>query len=175
LLGDQPALAPEESFYQRILADDPDEASHLAEVFLKENPLSAYYDQIAIRGLALAQLDVNRGMLDHDHRVRIKEAVDAVIDNLSDHDDVPAADSDAAGEVMTMSISQRKSWRRSGKGHRCYAWPVAVRSTRPRRRCWRSCCKTWDRGARGVICDGLAAQSVRARCDGSANGLPLLS
>src|SRR5271165_3161329 len=36
LLGDQPALAPEESFYQRMLADDPDEA--------------------AIKGLALAQL-----------------------------------------------------------------------------------------------------------------------
>lgn len=104
LLGDQPALAPEESFYQRILADDPDEASHLAEVFLKENPLSAYYDQIAIRGLALAQLDVNRGMLDHDHRVRIKDAVDAVIDNLSDHDDAPAAvDSNAASEAVTMS------------------------------------------------------------------------
>jgi predicted PurR-regulated permease PerM len=93
LLGDQPALAPEESFYQRILADDPDEASHLAEEFLKENSLSAYYDQIAIRGLALAQLDVNRGMLDHDQRVRIKAAVDAVIDNLCDHGDVPAAGS----------------------------------------------------------------------------------
>jgi hypothetical protein len=32
--------------------------------------------------------------------------------------------------------------------------------------------KTWDRGARGAICDGLAAQLVRARCDGRANGLP---
>ena len=100
LLGDQPALAPEESFYQRILADDPDEASHLAEEFLKEHSLSAYYDQIAIRGLALAQLDVNRGTLDHDHRVRIKGAVDAVIDNLSDHDDVPPAGSSASDEAV---------------------------------------------------------------------------
>jgi hypothetical protein len=78
------------AFISAILADDPDEASHLAEEFLKENSLSAYYDQIAIRGLALAQLDVNRGTLDHDHRVRIKEAVDAIIDNLSDHVDVAA-------------------------------------------------------------------------------------
>jgi predicted PurR-regulated permease PerM len=100
LLGDQPALAPEESFYQRILADDPDEASHLAEEFLKEHSLSAYYDQIAIRGLALAQLDVNRGMLDHDHRVRIKGAIDAVIDNLCDHDDVPSAGSGASDEAV---------------------------------------------------------------------------
>jgi predicted PurR-regulated permease PerM len=104
LLGDQPALAPEESFYQRILADDPDEASHLAEEFLKEHSLSAYYDQIAIRGLALAQLDVNRGTLDHDHRVRLKGAVDAVIDNLSDHDDVPPAGSGASDGPMPAPI-----------------------------------------------------------------------
>jgi predicted PurR-regulated permease PerM len=114
LLGDQPALAPEESFYQRILADDPDEASHLAEEFLKENSLSAYYDQIAIRGLALAQLDVNRGMLDHDQRVRIKEAVDAVIDNLSDHDDLsPTGSSASDGAVPTPVFSAEElapSW-----------------------------------------------------------------
>ena len=115
LLGDQPALAPEESFCQRILADDPDEASHLAEEFLRENSLSAYYDQIAIRGLALAQLDVNRGMLDHEQRVRLKGAVDAVIDNLCDHDDVPAAGSSAsAGAVPAPIFSAEElapSWR----------------------------------------------------------------
>src|SRR5271167_2275684 len=111
LLGDQPALAPEESFYQRILADDPDEASHLAEEFLKENSLSAYYDQIAIRGLALAQLDVNRGMLDHDQRVRIKGAIDAVIDNLCDVS--PAGSSASAGGVPAPILSSEElapSW-----------------------------------------------------------------
>jgi predicted PurR-regulated permease PerM len=117
LLGDQPALAPEESLYQRILADDPDEASHLAEDFLKENSLSAFYDEIAIRGLALAQLDVNRGMLDHDQRVRIKEAVDAVIDNLSDHDDVPVAGSRAsAAGVPAPTLSAEElapNWQRT--------------------------------------------------------------
>ena len=70
-----------------MLADDPDEAAHQAEAFLKDKPLSVYYDEVAIRGLALAQHDVNRGMLDHAHRVRIKEAVEWVIDDLSDHDD----------------------------------------------------------------------------------------
>jgi hypothetical protein len=90
LLGDRPALAPEESFYQRMLADDPDEAAHQAEGFLKAKPLLAYYDEVVIKGLALAQLDVNRGALDHAHRVRIKEAVEWVIDYLSDHDDTPA-------------------------------------------------------------------------------------
>ena len=91
LLGDQPALAPEESFYQRVLADDPDEAAIQAEAFLKDRPLWVYYDEVAIKGLALAQLDVNRGALDHSHRVRIKEAVEWVIDDLSDHDDASAS------------------------------------------------------------------------------------
>jgi len=85
LLGDQPALAPEEGFYQRMLAGDPDEAANQAEEFLKNKPLSAYYDEVAIGGLTLAQLDVNRGALGHEHRVLIKEAVDGVIDNLADH------------------------------------------------------------------------------------------
>ncbi len=88
LLGDQPALAPEQSFYQRVLADDPDEAARQAEEFLKRQPLSAYYDQVAIKGLALAQFDVNRGTLDHERRVRLKAAIDDIIDDLSDYKDV---------------------------------------------------------------------------------------
>ena len=101
LLGDRPALAPEEGFYQRVLAGDPDEAAVQAEAFLKGRPLSAYYDEVAIKGLALAQLDMNRGGLDHDRRVQIKEAVDGIIDDLSDHDDtMPAVETtgDSAAE-----------------------------------------------------------------------------
>jgi len=103
LLGDRPPLAPEESFYQRILADDPDEAAHQAEACLKDKPLSVYYDEVAIRGLALAQLDVNRGALDHAHRVRVKEAVEWVIDDLSDHDDASAPTlEEGANEVAAL-------------------------------------------------------------------------
>ena len=48
ILGDEPALTVEENFYQRMLADDPDEAAHQAEAFLREKPLAAYYDEVAI-------------------------------------------------------------------------------------------------------------------------------
>jgi hypothetical protein len=103
LLGDRPPLAPEESSYQRMLADDPDEAAHQAEAFLKDKPLSVYYDEVAIRGLALAQLDVNRGALDHAHRVRVKEAVEWVIDDLSDHDEASApTPEEGANEVAAL-------------------------------------------------------------------------
>jgi predicted PurR-regulated permease PerM len=99
-LGNRPALEAEESFYQRMLAGDSDEAVQQAEEFLKKAPLVAYYDQIAILGLALAQQDVNRGALDRDRRLAIKESVDGVIADLSDHENAPPPGA-AAGEPAT--------------------------------------------------------------------------
>ncbi len=116
LLGDQPALALEERFYQCMLADDPDEAAHQAEAFLKDKPLSAYYDEVAIRGLALAQLDVNRGTLDHARRVRIKEGVDWVIDDLSDHDDAPALELEATEGASLPSMRRTTVLCIAGRG-----------------------------------------------------------
>ena len=115
LLGDQPVLEPEESFYQRLLAGDADEAALQAEAFLKDAPLSVFYDEVAMKGLALAQLDVNRGALDHAHRARIKEAVESVIDDLSDHDDaVPLDAGTAPGDLLAPVLRPRQvapGWR----------------------------------------------------------------
>ncbi|UWU75476.1 AI-2E family transporter [Bradyrhizobium huanghuaihaiense] len=87
ILGDQPALTPEQNFFQRMLAGDPDEAADQAERFMKEKSLCAYYDEIAIPGLLLARADARRGALDLDRLRRIKETVEGVIDDLSDRDD----------------------------------------------------------------------------------------
>lgn len=87
LLGDRPALTPSESFYQRMLAGDPDEAQEHAEILLKERPLSSYYDEIALRGLQLAANDWSRGVLRDDQLERIKETATTLIDELSIHED----------------------------------------------------------------------------------------
>jgi predicted PurR-regulated permease PerM len=55
MFGDRPALSPPEIFYQRMLAGDPTEASDKAEEFLKERSLASYYDDVALKGLQLAQ------------------------------------------------------------------------------------------------------------------------
>ncbi len=102
MLGNEPALTPQENFYQRMLANDPDEAARQAEDILKEKSLAEYYDEVAIGGLALAQLDVNRGVLEHERRVRIKHAVLGVIDDLSDHTD-EAPEGSASSENTTLS------------------------------------------------------------------------
>ena len=48
LLGDEPALEPEQRFYQRILAGDATEAADQADKELKTTPLSTYYDTVAM-------------------------------------------------------------------------------------------------------------------------------
>src|ERR1700761_9279617 len=94
MLGDKPALRFEESFYLRMLADDPDEAAMEAEDFLRSNSLSAYYDEVAARALMLAQSDVNRGVLDPLRQARIRDAIKGLIVNLADRKEDDDAQAD---------------------------------------------------------------------------------
>ena len=71
LLGDKPPLSPVQSFYQRILASDPDEVVFQAEALLKDLTLLDYYEQVALPGLALAQIDVVRGVMDRGRQAEI--------------------------------------------------------------------------------------------------------
>ncbi|MGA7385040.1 MAG: AI-2E family transporter [Methylocella sp.] len=93
IFGDAPPLNPVESFYQRILAGDASEVSDQAEQFLKTNSLIAYYDEVALPALLMAQADLRRGVLDEPRQRRIKETIDEVIEDLADHDDEPPASS----------------------------------------------------------------------------------
>ena len=86
LLGDRPALTPVESFYQRMLAGDPDEVHDHAEVLLNKLSLSSYYDDVALEGLRLAVIDTERGVLTADHLERIKLCIQSLIEDLDDHE-----------------------------------------------------------------------------------------
>lgn len=88
LLGDRPALSPMESFYQRMLAGDPDEAQEHAEQLLKQRSLSSYYDEVALKGLQLAANDAKRGVLTQAQLDQIKEAIKDLVADLAEHDDV---------------------------------------------------------------------------------------
>jgi len=90
MFGDRPALSPPEIFYQRMLAGDPTEASEKAEEFLKERSLSSYYDEVALKGLQLAQADVERGALNPERQIKIRDAVSEFASNLSEQDDRPS-------------------------------------------------------------------------------------
>jgi len=86
LLGDRPALTPVESFYQRILAGDADEAQDHAELLLKERSLSSYYDEVALRGLQLAAEDAQRGVLHPEQLERVKNTIKELVPELDAND-----------------------------------------------------------------------------------------
>ena len=97
LLGDQPALTPAQTFYQRLLADDPHEAIVQADRLLSEMSVIDYYDQVVLEGLRLARNDALRGVLTSEQLARFNEAVVDIIENLETVDGL--ADGIATPEV----------------------------------------------------------------------------
>jgi predicted PurR-regulated permease PerM len=108
LLGDRPPLTPVQSFYQRILAGDPDEAHDQAEVLLKEWSLASYYDDVVLNGLQLIVNDADRGVLNAGDLARIRVSINSLIEDLEDHQDDPSPTTET-GEAGTASITQGSS------------------------------------------------------------------
>jgi predicted PurR-regulated permease PerM len=103
MFGDRPALSPPEIFYQRMLAGDPTEAAEKAEEFLKERSLASYYDEVALKGLQLAQADAERNALDQERLTKIRDAVSEFVSDLSDPDDRPPAKSNSTTDAEASS------------------------------------------------------------------------
>ena len=89
MFGDEPALKPEELTYQRMLAGDPMEVAEQAQTILKDTPLLAYYENVLVEALKLAQADADRGLLDGERKQRIRDVVAEVLDDLETHEDSP--------------------------------------------------------------------------------------
>lgn len=116
MLGDRPPMAPEENFYLRMLAGHSDEAAEQAELFLQDHGLPAYFDQVAIRALSLAQLDVNRGALDEAGRVRVATTVEGFVDNLTVHEDRHELDGQIAPDALAPEWRNRPVLCIGGRG-----------------------------------------------------------
>lgn len=106
LLGDRPALTPIESFYQRMLAGDSDEALDQAEMLLRDRALSSYYDEVAVKGLQLAATDCLRGALDDAGLDRVRRASMELIGDLAGNDDLPPTHERGSG-FTTRSLAER--------------------------------------------------------------------
>ena len=123
LLGDRAALTPVENFYQRILAGDPDEARDHAEKLLRDRPLIAYYDDVALKGLQLAANDVQRGVLSAEKLDTMKESVKELIGDLGVHDDrsirgkgeQPGSDASSTGLSDVPTIAEQSLPDASGR------------------------------------------------------------
>ena len=109
LLGDRPPLTPVENFYQRILADDPDEARDLGEQMLKERSLSSYYDEVALKGLQLAANDYARGVVTPAQLENIKESCKGLVEDFETRADAePASDPKTGTPADVPSLAERE-------------------------------------------------------------------
>ena len=91
MLGDRPPLLPEESLYQRALEGDADGLVQQARRHLKEAPLAAYYDDVALRALALAQADWSREVLEPERLDSVHRQFETMLDDLADRVEPPAS------------------------------------------------------------------------------------
>ena len=95
LLGDTPALSPEELYYQRLLAMDPDEARNVAEDYLKDKSFESLYESVLIPALRLAEEDRHIDVLGDRSAEFISQCTRELIDDLGDRIQLP--DSQPAG------------------------------------------------------------------------------
>lgn len=96
VLGDEPALPPEQLFYQRLLAADQDEARSIAETHLKDHEVESLYESIIIPALKLAEQDFYIDALDDDTRKFILRSTGELIEDFGDRltEDLPNASDD---------------------------------------------------------------------------------
>jgi predicted PurR-regulated permease PerM len=107
MLGDRPALTPQQAAYQRLLTGDPMEAIEQARAFLKEGTVADYYEKILLGALRLAQADAELGRLDDVRLENIFKAVSEIVEDLAEHgnDAAPNAKAkpSASGKVVTLT------------------------------------------------------------------------
>jgi hypothetical protein len=84
LLGDEPALTPDQCFYQRALSGDAAEATHQAELHLKDKNFESGLEEVVLGGLQLAERDARRGLLDAERAQRVSDTVKEMLENLAD-------------------------------------------------------------------------------------------
>lgn len=105
LLGNQPVLSPEETLYQRLLARDPEEATEQAEAFARDKSIEAFFDEVALPALVIAQHDSDRGVLTAKGRGVLAEGFAVVLDNLTEDDPVVTEpDTETAPAIACLAV-----------------------------------------------------------------------
>lgn len=82
LIGDQPALEPHVVYYQRLLAQDEDEAMDLVEDYLKKHSAEKLFDAVLLPALMLARHHRERGELSTQDERFIVQTTREILENL---------------------------------------------------------------------------------------------
>jgi hypothetical protein len=73
----------------------------------KERSLSSYYDDVALKGLQLAQADLDRDVLDVSRLLRIRDTVIEFTDDLADQTDQEPIDGQATNDVEAVAAVEQ--------------------------------------------------------------------
>ncbi|MFN2445151.1 MAG: AI-2E family transporter [Vicinamibacterales bacterium] len=96
LMADSPALTPEASFYQRLLARDQSEASDIVDRFVRENPHEQVFDTLLLPALNFAELDRVEGRLSAEEESAM---IDMVRELMADADALGRSEAGASAAV----------------------------------------------------------------------------
>ena len=84
LLGDEPALAEEARFYQRLLAMDDQDARNVIDRYLAGHSLLKLCDSVLVPALTLAEHDRHKGALDPDREAFLFLSVKEMLTELAE-------------------------------------------------------------------------------------------
>lgn len=82
LLGDEPALDPKFTYYQRLLARDPDEAADVVEEHLKTHPLPTVYDDVLLPAVVRARRDAEEDLITPEEEEFVYQVTGDVLSEL---------------------------------------------------------------------------------------------
>jgi predicted PurR-regulated permease PerM len=88
MLGSTPALDIPARIYQRLIADDADEAVDIAGAEIEKSSVVSFYDAIGIKVLRLASEEYLQNA-SAEHRLRLASGMDELLDDI--RDDFPSA------------------------------------------------------------------------------------
>jgi predicted PurR-regulated permease PerM len=83
MLGSTPALNTPTRIYQRLIADDTDEAIEIASAEIEKSSVVSFYDSVGVEVLRLASEEHLRNA-SAEHRLRLLTGMDTLLDDLRD-------------------------------------------------------------------------------------------
>ena len=126
LLSDEQALTPAEECYHRLLSVGLNEASEVADTYVKENSLTALYDSVLIPVITAAETDYQRAALDTEQRDSVEQGIRDIVEDFSTR---PRSESQLPRTKWLPSIRRHPSRRRPGASIACrrernaMSWP----------------------------------------------------
>jgi len=106
LLGDEPSLDSDVTYYQRLLARDQDEAAQLVLAHAKAAPLDNVYDELLVPGLNYVKKDREREDLTEADEQFILEATREILEDLGERQTAVTEEAVKTEEAATLAANE---------------------------------------------------------------------